>query len=135
MIIDEILDLKDNYKSKIDLNYVYTEAKEFGFDYIITALEQGNNKDLQVALCKYIDDNNYNTDIKKFINSTIFMRKQRQKTYYFVEDDNYGQHGDFIETIQLNDLQYNYIEDTRLYNGKRGFITNSYMSALYYTQD
>ncbi len=71
MIIDKILDTRAGvpYDFYEDGRYIYDEAQIFGFDYIIDAFDGGTNKDCQKALCRYIDENNYNPDIKKFVNS------------------------------------------------------------------
>lgn len=135
MIIDEILDYKDGLTKKIDLNYIYAQAKLFNFDCIANALENGNNKDIQQALINYITENEYNNEIVDFIQNTIFRNRNTKKTYYFVEDNSYGQHGDFIEEIKLNEIEYNYSQNTRTLNGKRGFLTGKYISALYYVND
>lgn len=59
----------------------------------------------------------------------------KKYNYFFVEDDALGQHGTCIETISLTRDEYKEIKDTRTYNNRRGFITNNYLSALYYMQD
>ena len=72
MIIDKILDLRANpesFDAFHDGHYIYEEAIEFGFGYIADAFDCGTNKDCQKALCRYIDENDYNPDIKEFINS------------------------------------------------------------------
>lgn len=135
MIIDEILDLKDGYKKEVDLDYIYNEAKIFNFDDLTEAIENGNNKDIQRALINYITTQNYNSSLVEFIKKTTFRNKNTKKTYYFVEDDNYGQHGDYIEEIKLNKQEYNYANNNRQYNGRRGFLTDNYASAVYYTND
>lgn len=135
MIIDEILDLKDGYKKEADLDYIYNEAKIFNFDDLTEAIENGNNKDIQRALINYITTQNYNSSLVEFIKKTTFRNKNTKKTYYFVEDDSYGQHGDYIEEIKLNKQEYNYASNNRQYNGRRGFLTDSYVSAVYYTND
>ena len=135
MIIDEILDLKDGYKKEVDLDYIYNEAKIFNFDDLAEAIENGNNKDIQRALINYITTQNYNSSLVEFIKKTTFRNKNTKKTYYFVEDDSYGQHGDYIEEIKLNKQEYNYASNNRQYNGRRGFLTDSYVSAVYYTND
>ena len=63
MIIDEILDFKyfreNNQKYEPDMKYMYDEAMLFGIDYLAEALDNGNNNDIQKALCRYIEENNY----------------------------------------------------------------------------
>lgn len=63
------------------------------------------------------------------------FNESKKGTYYFVEDDGYGQHGIDIEEVKLTKEEFNEVQKTRTYNGKKGFITNSYSSALYYVQD
>lgn len=59
----------------------------------------------------------------------------RMKTYYVVEDDAYGQHGTIIEEVKMTKDKYLEVKSTGLFNGFRCFITDKYISALYYTQD
>ena len=59
----------------------------------------------------------------------------KTKTYYFVPDDCYGQHGTDIYEIKLTKQEANKITQTRIYNNMQGFLTDKYISALYYTQD
>ena len=60
----------------------------------------------------------------------------RTKTYYFVEDDDYGQHGTDIIEVKLTSKEYRKVKETRVLEEiGRGFITDDYVSALYYTQD
>lgn len=136
MIIDEILDLKEKLMEKVDLQYIYDEAKIFNFDYIVNAIDNLDNKGIQNAICKYIIDNGYNTEICDFVKTIKFInRKATKKTYYFVADDYYGQHGCDIEKVEMTKYAYNYCSDNRLCNGKRGFITDSFMGAMYYVND
>ena len=78
MIIDEILDFKyfkeNNQRYEPDMKYIYDEAMFFEFDYISKALDYGTNEDIQKALCRYIDDNNYNPAVKDFINSINWQK-------------------------------------------------------------
>lgn len=79
MIIDEIIDAKER-GGKLNLEYVYEEAELFGMDYITEAVEDfQKSKDdwaeneekarqkLIKAIEKYIDNNGYNEEIKKYI--------------------------------------------------------------------
>lgn len=83
MIIDAIYDryaderdgYGDNYDFKKDGRYIYDEALEFNFDYISRAMDVGSNVDVQKALCRYIDEQDYNPDLKEFI-----MKKQWVET-------------------------------------------------------
>lgn len=75
MIIDVILDRKDGveYDAREASKYMYDEAVIFEFDYLVRALDSGTNKDVQDALCKYIDKNDYNPDLKDYIRSQIWV--------------------------------------------------------------
>jgi hypothetical protein len=99
------------------------------------AIEKGNNADIQKALSNYITTQGYDNSLVDFIKKTTFRNRNVKKTYYFVEDNYYGQHGDYIEEIKLNEQEYNYASNNRQYNGRRGFLTGSYASACYYTND
>jgi len=54
----------------------------------------------------------------------------KTKTYYFVEYDAWGQHGTDIDTLHLTKQQAEELRAKRT-----GFLTDSYVGALYYTQD
>lgn len=74
MIIDKILDAKNGcYNSQWDectgAEYIYDEATEFNLLYIAEAFDSGTNSDCQKALCRYIDEQGYNPEIKDFVNS------------------------------------------------------------------
>lgn len=72
MIIDKILDAKDGrYNSQWGdgAEYIYKEASEFKFYYIVDAFDNGTNADCQKALCRYIDEQGYNPEIKDFVNA------------------------------------------------------------------
>jgi hypothetical protein len=67
MVIDLILDRKDGkpYNAKEFYNQVTLYR-----DYVIAeALDNGENKDVQKALCDYIEHNGYNPKIKDYIKS------------------------------------------------------------------
>ena len=61
--------------------------------------------------------------------------KLEKNTYYFIEDDYGGQHGSFIDKIELTKDEYEKIKETRCYNGRKGFISDSYLTASYYTYE
>lgn len=73
MIVDAILDRKayPSYTQE-DMDYILNEAKTMDFDYITSAFETGSNKEIQAALCKYIDEQDYNPEIKEYINKNIW---------------------------------------------------------------
>lgn len=86
MIIDLILDRKDNEQFNCfgyDPKAFYNDCMEydsiFGVGSKITmAMDYGDEKDVQKALCDYIDDNGYNPDIKNFINTHQWLKEDRQ---------------------------------------------------------
>lgn len=77
MIIDLILDRKDGET----FGDVY-DARQFYFDVlqyiyltkdasseITSAMDYGTDADVRASLCRYIDQNGYNPEIKNYINS------------------------------------------------------------------
>lgn len=77
MIIDCILDAKEDpssYDAKEFYDYVMDGFKDF--HYIARALDSGSNDDVREALCTYIDSQNYNPEIKDFINSFNWLQVQ-----------------------------------------------------------
>ena len=76
MIIDIILDAKDgDYNPREFYNYVSESEAFFDSDWSISrALDSGTNQDVQNALCKYIDVNQYNSEIKTFINLFTWIK-------------------------------------------------------------
>ena len=74
-------------------------------------------------------------ELKAALKDSIINDDQKKYRYYFVPDDYYGQHGTDIFEIYLTKEEADKIGETRIYNNKRGFLTNSYRSALYYVQD
>ena len=81
MIIDSILDRRADNKDGFDkwtvddLRYVYDEAMSFKFDYLASAIDGGTNKDIQEALCRYIDENGYRPSIKRYVRSVEWIPK------------------------------------------------------------
>ena len=75
MIIDLILDRKDG--QEYNAKDFYNEISEYSGLFQGTAsgveiaemLDNGTNKDVQKALCDYITENDYNPEIKDFVNS------------------------------------------------------------------
>lgn len=76
MIIDLILNrydgaaynAEDFYRDIIDYENIF----ELSHDISI-ALDFGTNTDVQQALCSYIDDHNYNPDLKQYICSVNWI--------------------------------------------------------------
>lgn len=75
MIIDEILDRKDDeecgatYDPRDFYRYLLccVVARDYADD-ISAAMDYGTNADVRAALCRYIDGNGYNPEIKSYIN-------------------------------------------------------------------
>lgn len=74
MIIDEILDYKEGFTKKINLNYIYNEAKLFDFDYITDAIASRKNENIKKAVAKYIAENGYNKKLIDFVQNIIFIK-------------------------------------------------------------
>ena len=81
MIIDSILDRRADNKDGFDkwtvddLRYVYDEAMSFKFNYLSRAIDGGTNKDIQEALCRYIDENGYRPSIKRYVRTKDWLPK------------------------------------------------------------
>ena len=75
MIIDAILDRRacPQYYGEEEIKYILEEADIFGFNEIIRAFNTGDNRNVQNALCDYIDNNEYNPDIKAYIRSVNWL--------------------------------------------------------------
>lgn len=79
MIVDLILDRKDNEelcgKDTYSAKYFYLYCMKYnaifdgGYDYITLAMDYGTENDVKQALCKYIEEGEYNPKIKEYINS------------------------------------------------------------------
>ena len=54
------------------------------------------------------------------------------KTYYIIYDDSWGQHGTDIISLQLTEEEYTKRVNT---HPRNYFITDNYISALFYIQD
>jgi len=75
MIIDKICDAMDgDYNPRDFYNCVNDHEMGFPSNHPISrALDGGTNQDVQKALCSYVDVNEYNADIKKFINKFTWV--------------------------------------------------------------
>lgn len=76
MIIDLILDRKDGHPYNAEGFYLEIMEYESIFEmdkFISTALAYGTNADIQKALCDYIDNGDYNEQIKDYINSQEWL--------------------------------------------------------------
>lgn len=73
MIVDMILDRKEGtpYNAKVFYNYCMEEWSIFKYfigEEIAKAMDAGDNKRTQAALCKYINEQGYNPEICDYIN-------------------------------------------------------------------
>ena len=77
MIIDLILDRKDGGKYNPKDFYQSTQKYNITFhgigNEILNAMDDGTEEEMQKALCNYIDKQNYNPDIKNYINSQNWL--------------------------------------------------------------
>ena len=83
MIVDLILDRKDyeewaqqdayNAKDLYNECMQYSAVFDGAFDYITRALDYGTEEDVRKALCRYIDENEYNEKIKDYIDSRDWL--------------------------------------------------------------
>ena len=80
MIIDLILDRKDNEVfdgvDTYNANDFYFDCLAYGNigDDITEAIDYGTEAQVKCALCKYIDVNEYNPEIKDYINSKNWLK-------------------------------------------------------------
>ena len=63
-----------NPKHFYDMMMAYGSDGGSGFD-IARAMDCGTEDDVRRELCKYIDGNGYNPEIKKYINSVEWIRE------------------------------------------------------------
>lgn len=82
MIIDLILDRKDHEEATGNDTYnpyrFYREVMSYESIFemdrdISSALDYGTEDDVRKALCKYVDDNQYDPDIKNYVNSKTWL--------------------------------------------------------------
>ena len=83
MIVDLILGRKDyedwfgeDLYSALDFYHEvfdYSGLAMGAFDYISLAMDYGTEEDVKKALCRYIDENEYNEKIKDYINSRDWL--------------------------------------------------------------
>lgn len=80
MVIDLILDRKEGFA---DLNAEYLEdMKQYEFDYINAAIDTNDDDTIKAALCRYIEENEYNPELKNYITSVnwSFTEEKRKVT-------------------------------------------------------
>ena len=61
--------------------------------------------------------------------------KDAKTKYWFCPDDSYGQHGTDYFEVMLTEKEAAEIKKTRIYNGQKGFLTNSLTAMSYYVND
>lgn len=71
MIIDVILDRKDVGIYSLETLLSYCDDPYF--DYIKVAIESGDEKAVKKALCRYLDDQSYPEQIKRYIRSVDWL--------------------------------------------------------------
>ena len=77
MIIDSILDRKDGepFGDVYDERQFYFDVMQYNdltpdaSSEITAAMDYGTDADVRASLCRYIDQNGYNPEIKNYINS------------------------------------------------------------------
>lgn len=74
MIIDKICDRMNGayYNPRDFYNYLMQDSDEYS-QMISAALDGGENSDVQTALCKYIQENNYNTSLIDYVNGVDWL--------------------------------------------------------------
>ena len=85
MLIDEILDRKADmedgifrYNPKKLYNYLIDSIPPSYHD-VARAMDEGTNADVQAKMCEYIDLEEYNQNIKCFVNSVDWLTADPQK--------------------------------------------------------
>lgn len=79
MIVDVILDRKDGSSYSPLMLLTYTDNRVYGdsFEYILRAFQDLDEDRVKEALKRYIDEQGYNPDIKKYIDSVDWLMEQR----------------------------------------------------------
>lgn len=77
MVIDLILNRRDGelYGDAYHPCKFYREVTEYGFDYIARAMDCGEEIDVKKALCRYIDEEGYNPNVKRYINRVNWLEE------------------------------------------------------------
>ena len=83
MVIDLILDRKEGF---VDLNAEYLEdMKHYGFDYIDDAIDTNDDDTIKAALSRYIEENEYNPELKNYITSINWSVEQVKRNITITE--------------------------------------------------
>lgn len=86
MIIDAIIEAKED-GDYMGLRYLYDQSVFFGFNSLASAIDCGENSDIQRELCKYIDSQEYNPDLKEFINSFDWLAEKKEVKVYAIAEE------------------------------------------------
>lgn len=95
MIIDIILDRKDGWEYSQRDFLDYCIANDFGdYESIAVALMDNNEDKVKQLLCEYIDRNEYNPEIKDYVNTVNWIDEGgvepvEMKERWYVQWDNY----------------------------------------------
>ena len=107
MIIDAILDRKDGmmYSSANFISYCQSEIDVMGLDYKFPSyINNGDEEKAKKDLCRYIDEQNYNPEIKTYIGSVEWCEPMSdyEKDWYirdYVQNEQMCLWGIFIENV------------------------------------
>jgi hypothetical protein len=79
MIVDVILDRQGGASYSPLLILAYTDNRVYGdgFEYILHAFQDLSESEVKKALKRYIDEQRYNPEIKKYIDSVDWLMEQR----------------------------------------------------------
>lgn len=79
MIVDVILDRQGgaSYSPLLILTYTDNRVYGDGFEYILHAFQDLSESEVKKALKRYIDEQRYNPEIKKYIDSVDWLMEQR----------------------------------------------------------
>ena len=122
-------------KDSVDYNYLLEEERKAVNDYETALKETTDEKEIEVLTHILNEEKEHILMLKNLQKGKVEFNDEIKGKYYFIPDDSYGQHGTDIFEIYLTKEEANKVQETRIYNNERGFLTKSYASALYYTQD
>lgn len=135
IIADNELEAIKKIKDLVDYDYLLSEERKAVEDYR-QAINSTKDKNELYVLSHILNEEAHHIELLENLQKgKVEFNDEIKGKYYFVPDDSYGQHGTDILEIYLTKEEANKIQQTRIYNNERGFLTNSYRSALYYTQD
>lgn len=79
MIVDVILDRQGGASYSPLMILSYTDNRVYGdsFEYILHAFQDLSETEVKKALKRYIDEQRYNPEIKKYIDSVDWLMEQR----------------------------------------------------------